>query len=102
MNSTVKDSFGKIFTGKKKVLAVMPHPDDLEIYCGGIVARLVREGIEVRTVKVTSGDRGCKQENITREELKLIREAEDTQAMLRLGIKKENNVFLRLPDGEVD
>ena len=38
------DSFNKIFSNKERILIVMPHPDDAEIYCGGTIARLTSEG----------------------------------------------------------
>jgi LmbE family N-acetylglucosaminyl deacetylase len=41
-----------------RVLAVGAHPDDLEILCGGTLARLVEEGNEVVMCHATKGDRG--------------------------------------------
>ena len=41
-----------------KVLAVGAHPDDLEILCGGTLARFVQEGHEVVMCHVSRGDRG--------------------------------------------
>src|SRR5438045_2589106 len=41
-----------------RVLAVGAHPDDLEILCGGTLARFVREGHEVVMCHATLGDRG--------------------------------------------
>jgi N-acetylglucosamine malate deacetylase 1 len=38
------------------VLAVGPHPDDLEINCGGTLAKLVRQGYRVGIVDLTSGE----------------------------------------------
>ena len=38
------------------VLAVGPHPDDLEITCGGTLAKLVRQGYRVGIVDLTSGE----------------------------------------------
>ena len=40
------------------VLAVGAHPDDLEILCGGTLARFVREGHEVVMCNAARGDRG--------------------------------------------
>jgi N-acetylglucosamine malate deacetylase 1 len=40
------------------VLAVGAHPDDLEILCGGTLARFVEEGHEVVMCHATKGDRG--------------------------------------------
>ena len=41
-----------------RVLAVGAHPDDLEILCGGTLARFVQEGHEVVMCHATLGDRG--------------------------------------------
>lgn len=38
------------------VLAVAPHPDDLEITCGGTLAKLVRQGYRVGMLDLTSGE----------------------------------------------
>lgn len=38
------------------VLAVAPHPDDLEITCGGTIAKLVRQGYRVGLLDLTSGE----------------------------------------------
>lgn len=97
-----QDSFDKIFSQKSRILVVMPHPDDTELYCGATVARLVRSGKRVRVVKMTYGDKGSRQEKVTSEELKVIREKEDREAMNILGIKEEDNIYLGLGDGEVE
>ena len=41
-----------------RILAVGAHPDDLEILCGGTLARFVREGHEVVMCHASRGDRG--------------------------------------------
>lgn len=56
------DSFNKIFGNKKRILVIMPHPDDTELYCGATVARLIQSGKRVRVVKMTYGDKGSRQE----------------------------------------
>src|ERR671934_1304259 len=38
------------------VLAVGPHPDDLEISCGGTLAKLVQQGYRVGILDLTSGE----------------------------------------------
>ena len=95
------DAYENVFEGVKKVLVIMPHPDDCELYCGGTVARLIKDGKTVRVIKMTSGERGCRQENISPQELKSIRENEDREAMKALGISDENNIYLDLGDGKV-
>src|SRR5262245_20500516 len=38
------------------VVAVAPHPDDLEITCGGTLAKLVKQGYRVGMIDLTSGE----------------------------------------------
>ncbi|MGL6096455.1 MAG: PIG-L family deacetylase [Fimbriiglobus sp.] len=38
------------------VVAVAPHPDDLEIVCGGTLAKLVKQGYRVGIFDLTSGE----------------------------------------------
>lgn len=42
----------------KKVLFVGPHPDDIEIACGGLVSELVDLGVKVKFLNVTDGGGG--------------------------------------------
>ena len=46
----------EILTDRLDVLAVGPHPDDLEITCGGTLAKLVRQGYRVGMLDLTSGE----------------------------------------------
>ncbi|MBI2464703.1 PIG-L family deacetylase [Candidatus Shapirobacteria bacterium] len=100
--TNITDSYSQIFANKQRIMAVFAHPDDLELYCGGTVSRLIADGKTVRSVKMTSGDMGSRQEKITQTELKIIREQEDSASMSKLGILPENNIYLRLPDGQVE
>ena len=38
------------------LLAVAPHPDDLEIICGGTLAKLVKQGYRVGMLDLTTGE----------------------------------------------
>ena len=38
------------------MIAIAPHPDDLEITCGGTLAKLVRQGYRVGILDLTSGE----------------------------------------------
>lgn len=74
------------------VLAVAPHPDDLEIICGGTLARLVEQGYRVGMVDLTSGEptpRGSVE----------IRRREAEEARLALGVPVRIN--LDLPNREL-
>lgn len=96
------DSFDRIFKNKSRVLIVMPHPDDTELYCGATVARLVKEGKRVRVIKMTFGDKGSQKSPISQKSLMMIREKEDRKAMRIFGIKDEDNIYLGLGDGEIE
>lgn len=97
-----RDSFETIFKTKNKVLVVMAHPDDTELYAGGTVARLIKSGREVMVVKMTLGNKGSRQQIISEKELGEIRLKEDQAAMQVLGIKDQNNIYLTLPDGGIE
>jgi N-acetylglucosamine malate deacetylase 1 len=57
-----------------KILAVGAHPDDLEILCGGTLARYVAEGHAVVMCHATRGDRGSFEHSS--EEIARIRDGE--------------------------
>jgi LmbE family N-acetylglucosaminyl deacetylase len=61
-----------------RVLGVGAHPDDLEILCGGTLARYVQEGHEVVMCHGTKGNRGSFEH--TSEEIAEIRGREARQA----------------------
>jgi len=61
----MKDSYDDIFKDKERILVVFAHPDDAEIYCGGTIARLTKDNKEVRVVKVTSGNKGSRGQEIS-------------------------------------
>ena len=79
-----------------RVLAVGAHPDDLEILCGGTLARFVREGHEVVMCHASRGDRGSYVH--TSEELARIRGEEARRAAEICGAEYAT---LGLSDGEI-
>jgi bacillithiol biosynthesis deacetylase BshB1 len=69
------------------VVAVAPHPDDLELTCGGTLARLVKQGYRVGMFDLTSGEptpRGS--EEIRKQEAEAARQALGVQVRLNLGL----------------
>jgi N-acetylglucosamine malate deacetylase 1 len=80
-----------------RVLAVGAHPDDLEILCGGTLARYARDGHEVVMCHATRGDRGTLE--YTSEEISRIRADEAKEAAEIAGAQ---HVSLELSDGEVN
>ena len=84
----------------KRVLVVIPHPDDAEGWCGGTVARWIREGAEVFYVLCTDGGKGSDDPQMTSARLVPIREREQLAAADSLGVREV--VTLRHPDGELE
>ncbi len=80
-----------------RVLAVGAHPDDLEILCGGTLARYAREGHEVVMAHATTGDMGSFVH--AREEISAIRVEEARRAAEIVGAEHRT---LGLGDGEVN
>ena len=84
----------------QRVLVVTPHPDDAEVWCGGTVARWIKEGAEVNYVLCTDGGKGTDIPGITSKELSATREQEQREAAQVLGVKHVE--MLHIPDGEVE
>lgn len=80
-----------------RVLAVGAHPDDLEILCGGTLARYVRAGHEVVMCHATTGDMGSFVHS--REAISAIRLDEARRAAAICGA---DHRCLGLGDGEVN
>ena len=75
------------------VLAVGAHPDDIELACGGTIAKLVKQGYAVALADVTQGELGTRG-------TKEIRAKEAQDAAQILGVKTRRN--LRIPDGHIE
>jgi len=80
-----------------RVLAVGAHPDDLEILCGGTLARFVQDGHEVVMCNATLGNRGSFVH--TSDEIAAIRLREARRAAELAGA---DHTTLGFTDGEVD
>lgn len=98
----MEDSYRKIFEKKERVMFVFSHPDDAEIYCGGTIARLVSDGKKIKLIKMTTGNKGSRQELISESELARTRENEDREALKTLGLTSDDSVNLNLGDGRVE
>jgi len=61
-----------------RVLAVMPHPDDIEILCAGTLLRLRELDFEIHLATMTPGDKGSA--TLTRTEIADIRREEARRA----------------------
>lgn len=75
---------------KVDILAIGAHPDDVELGCGGTLAKMIAEGKTVAIVDLTQGELGTRGTNFTRAE-------EAAKASEILGISYREN--LRMKDG---
>jgi LmbE family N-acetylglucosaminyl deacetylase len=80
-----------------KVMAIGAHPDDLEILCGGTLAKYSADGHTVAMCHVARGDRGSYEHS--REEIAKIRDAEARSAADIIGAEY---FALGVPDGELN
>jgi LmbE family N-acetylglucosaminyl deacetylase len=80
------------------VLALAPHPDDAEIFCGGALAKLAAEGATVHIVVATDGRKGSFLEES--DQLAVLRAEEMRRAAAVLGAQPP--VLLGFPDMELD
>src|SRR5574341_124484 len=84
----------------KRVMSIHAHPDDQEFTVAGTLAKWARDGSEIISVCVTSGDAGSNEKtdpSMTKDRLWKIREEEQRNANRVLGVKEA--VFLRYSDG---
>jgi LmbE family N-acetylglucosaminyl deacetylase len=81
-------------------MVVFAHPDDAEFGSSGTVATWTRAGCEVAYVCVTDGSAGSNEPGAKREELRVVREAEQRAACEVLGVK--DLTILGYVDGEVE
>lgn len=86
--------------GEGEIMVVTAHPDDMESWCAGTLARSIDAGAMVRLLLVTSGDKGSDDPRATPADVARRREEEALKAARRLGIVE--TAFLRYPDGEVE
>src|SRR5947209_717113 len=79
------------------VIAVAPHPDDLELTCGGTLAKLVNQGYRVGMFDLTSGEPTPRGSLETR-----TAEAEESRRILgvpvRVNIDLPNRVLMDSPE----
>lgn len=84
----------------QSALVIFAHPDDAEYMCGGTVALWASEGTQVHYCVITDGSAGSNEPGIVREELAVVREAEQRAAAAVLGVKGLD--FLGFRDGELE
>ncbi len=84
----------------KKIIAVSPHPDDMEIVAGGYLLKMRKKGSIVKLIVLTDGRKGTKK--TSEEEIKEIRYKEQIEASRILGVELEFLNFhdLNLPSSD--
>jgi LmbE family N-acetylglucosaminyl deacetylase len=82
-----------------RVLVVAPHPDDESIGCGGLIALLVKRGVEINIVFITDGDAShTSSSSHPPERLASIRRSEANAALAILGVHNSRIQFCHLRD----
>jgi len=74
--------------GKRTILCILAHPDDLELMAGGSVARWVKEGHRVNALTFTTGVWTAPDGRVMRDPKEAL--AEERKAAARLGYSVEN------------
>ncbi len=75
---------------KVDILAIGAHPDDVELGCGGTVAKLISEGKTAAIVDLTEGELGTRGTNLTRAQ-----EAAEASKILNISAREN----LKMKDG---
>jgi LmbE family N-acetylglucosaminyl deacetylase len=88
---------------EKNILVFAPHPDDETLGCGGTIARLVKEGCDVKIFFMTDGRYALSKllgifSDPSPSELVEIRRRESIRATGILGLRKEDLLFLGIED----
>jgi LmbE family N-acetylglucosaminyl deacetylase len=83
-----------------RILVIVAHPDDVDFGSAGTIARWTDAGIEVSYCVVTNGDAGGSDRSVSRADMAVIRQAEQTAAAKQVGVHDLH--FLGYPDGLVE
>jgi LmbE family N-acetylglucosaminyl deacetylase len=83
-----------------RILVITAHPDDVDFGVAGTIAGWTDAGLEVSYCIVTNGDAGGSDPSISRSEMVVIRQAEQTAAAKQVGVHDLH--FLGYPDGLVE
>ncbi|HEY2710764.1 MAG TPA: PIG-L family deacetylase [Caulobacteraceae bacterium] len=81
-------------------LVLVPHPDDETLGCGGLIATAASLGLELKLAFLTDGG-GSHLGSATwpRDRLVRVRQQEAVTAANRLGVGRDDIIFLNWPDG---
>lgn len=95
-------SYKDIFSNKKKVLFVTAHPDDIDVFFGGILCRLNKDKKKTFVLVVTSGGRGSQDKKISEMKLAELRKEEQIKSLRYLGLNQKDFFSLEYLDGQVE
>lgn len=84
----------------QRVLVVIPHPGDAEVWCAGSLAQWIQGGAAVRYVVCTDGGKGTADPSLSSGDLAAAREREQAAAAQGLGVREV--VSLGRPDGGLE
>ena len=84
----------------RRVLVISAHPDDVDFGAAGTIAKWTDEGLEVSYCIVTNGDAGGSDRSVSRADMAVLRQAEQTAAAKQVGVHDLH--FLGYPDGQVE
>lgn len=82
----------------KRILCVQPHPDDMDVACGGALAVLASEGVHITYLTVTDGGAGSPV-RISEAQLAAARRNEQTAAGAFIGVRDYQ--WLDYPDASL-
>ena len=83
-----------------RVLVIAAHPDDADFGSAGTIAQWTDAGIDVSYCIVTNGDAGGSDPSVSRADMAVLRQAEQTAAAKQVGVHDLH--FLGYPDGRVE
>jgi LmbE family N-acetylglucosaminyl deacetylase len=83
-----------------RILVIAAHPDDVDFGAAGTVASWTEAGLDVSYCIVTNGDAGGSDPSVSRADMAVIRQAEQTAAAKQVGVHDLH--FLGYPDGQVE
>ena len=83
-----------------RILVIAAHPDDVDFGAAGTVAAWTDAGLDVSYCIVTNGDAGGSDRSVSRADMAVIRQAEQTAAAKQVGVHDLH--FLGYPDGQVE
>ena len=95
-------SYEDVFSDKKRVLFVMAHPDDIDVFYGGTLARLIKDQKEAFVLIMTNGALGSKDKGVSPEELAKIRLEEQKEAFKIMGLPLQSFRISDHHDGEIE